>query len=159
MTSSRRNCCEVLSSGTEAAYTGKPCEILGKLKTETNDQFPLRYILPSLNSITRRGPPGPAFICFEKFRLKCSVNLPLPWKIAPNSNRNSASSILPLGTVLLSYENLFVQIVSHKHPLMTCYNGNVPLSSRQAVGSSFLLYVRAQPDFNADATLFRLLLP
>ena len=94
----------------------------------------------------------------KSVRLMCSVNLPLPWTIAPNSNRNSACSILPVGTVLLSYENLFVQIVSHKHPLTTRYNGNVPLSSRQTVGSSVLLYLRAQPDFNADTTLLGLLL-
>ena len=32
MTSAKKNCCTVLSSGMEAAYTGKPYEILGKTK-------------------------------------------------------------------------------------------------------------------------------
>ena len=62
-----------------------------KLNTETNDQFPLGYILPSLSSLTHRG----TYSLGKSFRLMCSVNLPLAWKVSPSSTRNSACFILP----------------------------------------------------------------
>ena len=64
-------------------------------KAETNDQFPLGSIFPSLSSLTHRG----TYLLRRVFIiiLMCSVNLPLPWKVTPSSTRNSACSILPIG--------------------------------------------------------------
>ena len=93
MTSAKQCCCTVLSSGTEATYTGKPYETLGKTKDWNKCSISSNWLYRSfLMLLNTRGTYS-----LKKFSFNMFGKPTIALEVTPSSTRNSACFLLPLG--------------------------------------------------------------